>query len=102
MQKKLITIAVFLRWYAHYDLKREALAWIKALKYYLPVLVPAVIVIITALIYINPFPNQKTFLAIGQEGSGTEKIGKEFSNYFNNRGLTLTIENTSGLEAGLQ
>ena len=102
MQKKLITIADFLRWYTHYDLKREVLAWIKALKYYLPVLVPAVIVIISALIYINPFPNQKTFLAIGQEGSGTEKIGKEFSNYFNSLGLTLTIENTTGLEAGLQ
>ena len=102
MPKKFFTVADFLRWYTRYDLKREAHAWVKTLRYYLPILVPAVIITISALIYIKPFPDQQTFLAIGQAGSGTDRIGKEFTNYFKGRGLTLTIENTSGLEAGLQ
>lgn len=102
MKNKFITVADFFRWYSRYDLKREGLAWVKTLRYYLPTLLPAVIIIVSVLIYIEPFPDKQTYLAIGQEGSGTDRVGKEFSDYFKGRGLTLTIENTSGLDAGLQ
>lgn len=102
MQKKLNNIIDFLRCYTLFDLKRESMAWIKAIKYYLPVLIPATFFIGAALFYIKPLPEQKTVLAIGQIGSGTDHIGKEYAKYFTQRGLTLSIENTAGLESGLQ
>ncbi len=102
MHRKLNNIIDYLRCYTLYDLKRESIAWLKAIKYYLPVFIPAGFFVAAALFYIKPFPEQKTVLAIGQLGSGTDYIGKEYAKYFTQRGLTLSIENTSGLESGLQ
>jgi TRAP-type uncharacterized transport system substrate-binding protein len=91
----------FVKGYTRYDLKREIAAWAKIAKYYSPILIPAALIIIGVLLYIKPLPSKNTFLAIGQQGSGTEYIGKSFKNYFYLRDLSLTIVNTTGLEKGL-
>ena len=96
------TIAAFIANYARYDLKREIAAWFKVGKFYLPVLVPLLIVAIGLLIAIKPFPNQQTYLAIGQAGSMADQTGREFAAFFRQQGLELNIQNTAGLESGLQ
>ncbi len=102
MLTKINSISAFVRNYLRYDIKREALGWSKIGRYYIPVLIPVAIVLAAALVLIRPFPNQETFLAIGQQGSLTDQLGKEFTHYFHKHGLDLKIENTTGLDAGLQ
>lgn len=102
MLTKINSISTFVSNYLRYDLKREALGWSKVARYYLPVLIPVAIVLVVALVLIKPFPSQETSLAIGQQGSLTDQLGKEFALYLQKHGLDLKIENTSGLDAGLQ
>lgn len=102
MFKKIRSIASFISFYTRYDLKREIFAWLTVAKYYLPLVLITSIAALTILILIKPFPNQKTYLAIGQSGSMADQTGKEFATYFKKHGLTLNIQNTTGLESGLQ
>jgi TRAP-type uncharacterized transport system substrate-binding protein len=91
-----------MRNYLRYDLKRELAAWLKIGQYYLPVLIVAAIAIGTTLFFIKPFPDQSTYLAMGQSGSLSDQTGRAFAEYFRKHGLDLTIENMAGLDSGLQ
>lgn len=102
MHNKLKTISAFLRSYLRYDLKREFEAWLKIGHYYLPVIILLIIAVCSVLFYIKPFPSKETYLAIGQTGSMADQTGREFSTYFHQSGLSLNIQNTSGLESGLE
>lgn len=102
MFNKLSTIAAFIGNYTRYDLKRELAAWLKVTKFYLPVLVLLAIAAGVALVIVKPFPNQQTYLAIGQAGSMADQTGREFTTFFRERGLDLNIQNTTGLDSGLQ
>ena len=102
MIKQLKSISVFMRHYVRYDLKRELAAWLKIGQYYLPVIIVAAIGIGSALFFIKPFPDKNTYLAMGQSGSLSDQTGREFAEYFKQRGLELKIQNLAGLETGLQ
>lgn len=102
MVKQLVSIKVFLRNYARYDLKRELHAWKVIGRYYLPVIVTFSILLGAVIFFIKPFPSQKTHLAMGQSGGLTDQTGKEFAAYFRQHGLDLSIQNMPGLESGLQ
>ncbi|MGV0999533.1 MAG: hypothetical protein ACOYBQ_09425 [Fluviibacter sp.] len=101
MIKNLGNILSYFRAYTQYDLKRELLAWLKILKFYLPVIGPVVLVAVVIFIYIKPVPVDRTYLATGQESSLTDQMGKSFSRYFEQHGLSLQEINTTGLHAGL-
>ena len=101
MLKKISSVASFITNYARYDLKRECIAWLMVIKYYLPVLAIITIAALVALTLIAPFPKQQTYLAIGQSGSMADQTGREFATYFGNHGLSLNIQNTEGLDSGL-
>ena len=102
MIKQLESITIFIRNYVRYDLKRELAAWLKIGQYYLPVIIVAAIGIGSALFFIKPFPDKNTYLAMGQSGSLSDQTGREFAEYFKQRGLELKIQNLAGLETGLQ
>ena len=102
MFKKITSIASFISNYTRYDLKRESVAWWKVIKYYSPAALIVCVAALTALLVIKPFPNQQTYLAIGQSGSMADQTGRAFAAYFNQHGLNLSIQNTSGLDSGLQ
>lgn len=95
------SIVDYLRKYTRYDFKREVLAWLRIGKYYFPVLIPLLIFAVVGFIAIKPFPTEQTNLAIGQQGSMSAQLGNDFTKYFKKNGLTLNIQNTTGLEAGL-
>ena len=102
MIKQLVSINVFIRNYARYDLKRELHAWLVIGRYYLPLIVVLSGLIGVAIFFIKPFPDHKTHLAMGQSGGLTDQTGREFAAYFHKHGLDLNIQNTVGLESGLQ
>lgn len=102
MIKQLVSINVFIRNYARYDLKRELAAWLVIGRYYLPVIILFSIAIGATAFLIKPFPDHKTYLAMGQSGGLTDQTGREFAAYFRKNGLELNIQNTTGLESGLQ
>ena len=102
MSKITNNIINYIRSYFRYDLKRESLAWLKIVKFYLPVAVPVVVAVITLFIYIKPIPLAKTYLAIGQGGGIYEQMASSYKTYFATRDLDLEPVKTEGLEAGLQ
>lgn len=102
MFKKTNTIAAFIANYARYDLAREIAAWLTVAKFYLPVLAVVLFAAIALIVAVKPFPSQKTYLAIGQTGSMSDQIGRSFAAYFRQRGLELDVQNTTGLDSGLQ
>ena len=102
MVKKTNTIVAFVLNYTRFDLKREIATWFWTARYYLPVLLPLLVAVVAILVSIRPFPNQQTSLAIGQTGSMADQTGRQFAVYFRQQGLALDIQNTTGLEAGLQ
>lgn len=101
MSKITNNIINYIRSYARFDLKRELLAWLKLVKFYLPVAVPAVAAAIALFVYIKPIPLDKTYLAIGQGGGMYEQMAQTYQTYFANRGLDLEPVKTDGLESGV-
>lgn len=95
------TIISYILKYTRYDLKRELLAWVKIAKFYLPVLIPAMIATVAAFIYIKPVPLNPTYLAIGQGSNLYEALSKSYTAFFDRNNLKLNVVTTSGLQSGL-
>lgn len=58
---------------------------------------------ITILLFASePFPPRNIYLAVGQEGSSFEQLGKKFKPYFADEGITLNLVNTSGYTESMQ
>lgn len=102
MSKITNNIINYIRSYSRYDLKRESLAWLKIVKFYLPVAIPVAAASIALFIYIKPIPLAKTYLAIGQGGGMYEQMASTYQIFFATRDLDLEPVKTEGLEAGLQ
>ena len=99
---KINNLIEYIRGYCRYDLKRELSAWLHIALFFYPVLIGIIIFGLGAIFLLKPFPNEITYLAIGQQGSIADLIGREFVSYFQKQHLKLEIENTVGLEVGLQ
>lgn len=102
MSKITNNIINYIRSYSRYDLKRESLAWLKIVKFYLPVAIPIAVAAIAVFIYIKPIPLTKTYLAIGQGGGMYEQMASTYQAYFVTQDLDLELVKTEGLESGLQ
>ena len=102
MSKITNNIINYIRSYSRYDLKRESLAWLKIVKFYLPVAIPIAAAAIAVFIYIKPIPLTKTYLAIGQGGGMYEQMASTYQAYFVTQDLDLELVKTEGLESGLQ
>jgi TRAP-type uncharacterized transport system substrate-binding protein len=100
--QKVRNIALYIRDYIRFDLKRELRAWLRVGKFYLPTLVTVAVIATTAFVLVKPDPKKATYLAIGQHGSLTDLLGKHFVRYFQKNNLNLNVENMVGLEHGLQ
>ena len=90
-----------IRNYARYDLKRELLAWRKISKFYRPVTIPLLILVVAAFVYLMPSLRGENYLAIGQGGNLYEQMGDAYARYFSKHDLNLKVVNTSGLDSGL-
>lgn len=77
-------------------------AWFKVALFFWPVILGILIIILVAVIWIRPLHSNETFLAIGQQSSMADALGKEYARYFRQHGLELETYNTVGLEVGLQ
>lgn len=102
MSKITNNIINYIRSYSRFDLKRESLAWLKIVKFYLPITIPVAAAAIALFIYIKPIPLAKTYLAIGQGGGMYEQMASTYKAFFAARDLDLEPVKTEGLEAGLQ
>ena len=102
MSKITNNIINYIRSYSRYDLKRELLAWLKIIKFYLPVAIPIVAAATAVFIYIKPIPLTKTYLAIGQGGGMYEQMASTYQAFFATQRLDLEPVKTDGLESGLK
>ena len=102
MMHKIRNIALYIRDYLRFDLKRELKAWLRIGGFYLPALLILVVVAVTAVMILKPTQKNATYLAIGQQGTLTDLLGKHFVRYFQGHDLNLNIENMAGLESGLE
>ena len=97
MMHKIRNIALYIRDYLRFDLKRELKAWLRIGGFYLPALLILVVVAVTAVMILKPTQKNATYLAIGQQGTLTDLLGKHFVRYFQGHDLNLNIENMAGL-----
>ena len=57
--------------------------------------------VVFLLVFTKPLPPKDVYLAVGQEGSKFEAIGKKFVPYFAEQGLDLHLVHTKGSAANL-
>lgn len=92
-------ILVFIRRYIKYDLRREALTWLRVAAFYVPAGLIVAALAFLILVYIEPFPRQATVLAVGQRGTLSNELGEAFETYFRRQGLRLEVRSQTGLDA---
>ena len=88
--------------YFRQDFRRELSGWATVIKYF-GILIPlAIAMIFTLLIYVEPFPPKKAYLATGQVGSSYRELAEKFATFFKANGVELVLIETAGLDQGLQ
>jgi TRAP-type uncharacterized transport system substrate-binding protein len=101
MQKKILTITKNAARYFDRYAYREFIAWLLIGRYFAVLLPLILIVVVSVLMYVNPFAPKKAYLAIGQTGSSYGLIGEKFQEIFSKYGIDLELIKTDGLAEGL-
>jgi hypothetical protein len=81
--------------------RREFTAWLLISRFYAFLLPIIIILIVSVVIFVNPFAPKTAYLAIGQTGSSYGIIGEKFQEIFLRYGIDLQLINTDGLAEGL-
>lgn len=81
---------------------REFSAWLWIVRYYWFMIALAFIGFIALIIYLNPISFSKTYLANGQSGTVAHITGFEYQMIFSEKGLSLELIDTAGLNEGFQ
>jgi TRAP-type uncharacterized transport system substrate-binding protein len=81
--------------------RREFTAWLLIGRFYAFLLPIIIILIVSVVIFVNPFAPKTAYLAIGQTGSSYGIIGEKFQEIFLRYGIDLQLINTDGLAEGL-
>ena len=102
MSYHVTTILQYFKRYLNKFLQKEVQGSIKIAKFYGPIGIGFLVVILSLAIYINPIPPKTVYMAMGQEGSSYKVISEKFKESFKERGVDLELVPTSGLGEGLK
>ncbi|BEI39296.1 hypothetical protein PHIN8_12400 [Polynucleobacter sp. HIN8] len=88
--------------YFQKDFARELSGWLEFTRYHFLLIIGAILLLFTLVVYVNPIPPKQAFLATGQMGSSYQLISEQIDQFFSGKGIDLVLVDTAGLHDGLQ
>lgn len=88
--------------YFRQDFRREMHGWWRIFQYFGAYLPVALALLVATVVYLDPLPPAKAYLATGQKGSSYYLLAEKFEQYFAQQGVQLELVETVGLSEGLQ
>lgn len=88
--------------YFKYSFKKEVVSWFALLRYYGLPLSLILIFTIGVIIYLDPIPPNKAYLATGQMGSSYEVLANRFDAHFAKSNIDLVLVDSHGRTDGLE